>query len=853
MQITDLLASQAAQFAANFRYPVFLWGIPILFVVLLFLLTRAFVRYSMDERARRRMRRMRIFVFLMRFVAMALLCIALAAPFIEVTKESGGNPRATILVDKSGSMAAYDTTFVPALTKALSARLPTTVKEFGSPTDSPIGDALLGQDTHVLLVSDGEVNTGVDVMDVAQVMRENNLSISAIKLRPLKDDTAVYIDAPQSVPIGYPAKITVEVTGTIPKAVPLTVEVDGRQVYNAPLIGKVQLTPELGTGYHRVSAVINSPDANPDNNAFYRVLQVLDKPKILVLSRDAARGPLENALSTLFDITVAPALPSDLDTLSQYYAVVVDDVQASKVGGTKLLADFLRDERGGKYGAGLVVFGGFNSYDRGGYGGTQLEALLPVKTGKAKRTLGDNNIVFVIQVSGSTTATKYDVDTKQTVVEDMPAIDIIKAQAVNAINSLNLKNNVGVVVFGIGTEGQSASSAEEMLSKSVVVLSDIKPLYSNKQDLIDKIPRIKGGGTTAPDIAIRTAVDMLKEKSGDKTIILLTNGRFSAGLGVGDNVPAKANTMAVIENARKRYNIKTQTLGVGTADDAVFAKKVDETFLKQVAATGDSTYDRATNMMSLIVKYGDPKEKGFGEDFSLVPLSLTHFITKDVTLDAVLNGYNEVAPKEGARMLVATDSGNPAVTVWNYFNGRVASVTVFTASGLGPLLAGSNSDLVRNTVLWAAGDPMRKQDISVSIKPAVVGERAEAVFTSKQPVSGNCQDTPLSFERSSGDIYLFSFTPSKSGFGTVCNVPYAVNNPPEGWRVGASDNLATAVGITGGAMFDPEDVDKIAERIKTVSMRVTVEKTEMRNPFIILAVALFLLEIFIRRLVQYRR
>ena len=65
--------------------------------------------------------------------------------------------------------------------------------------------------------------------------------------------------------------------------------------------------------------------------------------------------------------------------------------------------------------------------------------------------------------------------------------------------------------------------------------------------------------------------------------------------------------------------------------------------------------------------------------------------------------------------------------------------------------------------------------------------------------------------------------------------------------------LATAVGITGGSMFDPEDVDRIAERIRTVSMHVTVEKTEMRNPFIILAVALFLLEIFIRRLVQYQK
>ncbi|HIH24157.1 TPA: VWA domain-containing protein [Candidatus Woesearchaeota archaeon] len=851
MQLTDLIVDYAAQVAGNFRHPIFLWGIPILFIILLALITRTFVRYSMDDAARRKLRRMRIFVFVMRFAAMTLLCIALAAPFTEITNESEGNPRATVLVDKSGSMAYYDTIFVDRLAEALDERIPTTVKEFGAPEESPLGDAMLGQDTHILVVSDGNANIGVAPLDVAQVMRENNMSISMITLRPIKDDTAVFIDAPESVPVGYPATITVEVTGMVARAVPLEVEIDGKIVYNAPAIGKVEFKPPLTAGYHRIAARINSPDVDEGNNAFHRVVHVLEKPKVLVLAKQ--QGPLENALAGMFDVTVAQSLPGTIEALSEYYAVILDDIPASNIRDTKLIGEFLRDERGGKYGAGLVAIGGFNSFDRGSYGGTPLESILPVKTGKAKRTVGENNIVFVIQVSGSTSATKYDVDTKQTVVEDTPTVDIIKAQAVSAINSLNLKNNVGVVAFGISTEGQSASSAEEMLQKSVITISEVKPLYSNKQELTDKVSRIRGGGTTAPDVAIRTAVELLKDKSGDKTIILLTNGRFSAGLGSGDNVPAKANTLAVIDNARKRYNIKTQTLGVGAADDTVFAKKVDETFLKTVAKTGDGTYDRATNMMSLIVKYGDPKEKGFGEEFALVPLSLTHFITKDLELDAILNGYNEVAPKEGSRMLVSTDAGNPAVTVWNYFNGRVATVTVFTASGMGPLLVGNNSDLLRNTVLWAVGDPMRKQEVSVTIPPAIAGQSTEATFVSEQPISGNCDDTGLAFERSSGDTYVFSFTPKEPGFGTVCGVPYAVNGPSEGWHVGANQDLATAVGVTGGAAFDPEDVDAIAERIRTVSTRITIEKTELRNPFIILAVVLFLLEIFIRRVVQYQK
>lgn len=851
MQLFDFISAKIAAISANFQHPVFLWGIPILFVVLLVLVTKNMVRYSLDDEGQRRLLRMRIFVFIARFLSMSVLCLALATPFTELAQESEGNPRALVLVDKSGSMQAYDTSFVPELTKEISKELPTSVKEFGSTTQSPVGDALLGQDEHVLLISDGNANTGVELLDVAQVARENNLSINTIKLTATQHDAAVFIDAPQKFPVGYPANIRIEVTSTDTKPVPLSVVVDGKQVVSQEILGSIEINPPLGTGYHKIEAHIPT-DGNKENNDFYSVVEVLEKPKVLVIAK--AQGDLERAMAGLFDITVSNRVP-DISQLQQYYAIVIDDTPANSIGNVEDIAEFLRDEQGGKYGGGLVVIGGFNSFDRGGYGGSQLETLLPIKVGKAKRTMGENNIVFVLQVSGSTGAVRYvqEGGKLKEVVDTEPTIDIIKAQAVSAINSLNLKNNVGVVVFGVSTAGESYGSAEEALQKSVVTISDIKPLYTNKQELIEKIPRINGGGTTAPDIALKTAVEMLKDKSGDKTIIFLTNGRFSAGLGAGDSVPAKANTLAVVENARKRYNVKTQTIGVGSADEKIFANKVDESFLKGVAATGDSTYDRGTNLASLIIKYGDPKEKGFGENFNLVPLSLTHFITRDLEMTAVLNGYNEVVPKDGSRMLVSTDAGNPAVVVWNYFNGRVATITAFSANGLGPLLQGNNSDLVRNTILWAIGDPGRKDEIKVETKPAIVNQKSEITFVSKQPITGSCPDTKLAFDRSSGDIYIFTFTPTKAGFSTACSVPYAVNGESEYWRVGESQQLQTAVGVTEGGSFTQDQIDEIVEQIKTVSTRITIEKRDIRNPLIFAAICVFLLEIFIRRFLQYKK
>ena len=851
MQWYDPVLALWSQLTETMRHPAWLWGIPVAFIILLILVRWTPVRVSYDRDALARLRRVRATVFILRFLAITLILIALATPVTTITRESAGDPRALILIDRSGSMDAFDTSTIPYLTDRIGGLIPTTVQEFGSEESSPIGDAALGHPEHILLISDGNANVGVDLRDVAQVARGNNLSISAIDLSPVREDAAVVIDAPVQLPLGFPAGITVEVTSTSGTAVPLTVLIDGVQAYSASTIGRIQLDPVLATGYHRIEARIAQGGTRSENDAHYRVLEVLEKPRILVVSKGT--GPLESALVKSFDTTVVTSIPQDL---SPYLAVVLDDVPAAKAGNPSNLAEYLKDEAGGAYGNGLVVVGGFNSFDRGGYGNTQLESLLPVKIGKPKRNLGDNNLVFVIQISGSTNGTRVVVGPggqTTTVQDEISTLDVIKAQAVSAINSLNLRNNVGVVVFGVSTQGQSYDSAQATLAASVRRVAEIKTLSANKQELLSTetgIPALRGGGTTNPGLALEEAIQMLQARSGSKTIIFLSNGRFAAGLG-DTGAGAKADVEAKLEKAR-RLGIAVHMIGVGSTDrdPAVFTKKVDESFLIGVAQRTDGLYDRATSLARLMVNYGDPDEKGFGEEFSLVTMSLTHFITRDLELDVVLNGYNEVAPKDGSRMLVATDSGSPAVTVWNYFNGRVAAVTVFTASGLGPLLAGENSDLLRNTVLWSIGDPARKDAVIVRTPTAIVDERSEITFVSKEPISGNCQDTGLSFERSNGDAYVFSFTPHQAGFGTACGVPYAVNHPSERWRVGESATLAETVRSTGGDVFTFDQVEQIVEKIKTVSTRVTVEKTELRNPFIVLALVLFLLEIFIRRLTK---
>jgi hypothetical protein len=184
MQVYEPLMGHLGAIGAHFKHPVFLWAIPAAILLILIVVTRDFVRFGLDDTGRRKLRRIRVAVFFLRSLALTLALIALATPFTTITQESEGNPRALVLVDRSASMELYETGFTDSLVRELGSRLPTTVDSFGSDTSSPVGDAALGHPEHLLLISDGNANTGVDLRDVAEVARSHNLTISAIALTP---------------------------------------------------------------------------------------------------------------------------------------------------------------------------------------------------------------------------------------------------------------------------------------------------------------------------------------------------------------------------------------------------------------------------------------------------------------------------------------------------------------------------------------------------------------------------------------------------------------------------------------------------------------------------------------------
>lgn len=866
------MLTEAVMALVNFQFqrPGLLWVIPILLFLLLLLLAKDFVKVDPKERYQRR--RAKIWMFVIRALILTLILIALAQPYGETTKETKGNPRVVILDDQSGSMGFLDTSFVDGLSEALSKSVTTRIRKIGSNLSSEVGSSILQNlepGTNILLISDANPTKGVALDDVAFYATTQNVTISAINLTPVKEEFGVTIIGPGKVVADSDATYTIKVTGTDPtKQVHLTASIDGVSALDTRVYpGETTFTRQFTKGNHKLEAHLEIQDAYKENNVYYKSIAVLPKPKVLLVTKKSS--PLELLLRQLYQVEKRNSIPQDL---SPYYAIILNDVPVENVRNTQALHNFLIDEEGDFYGGGLVVFGGLNSYDRGGYSGSSIENLLPVTVGKGERKKGESTLIFILDMSGSTGGGKQGFINKQQyddyianggkvqysgaalgekwqsayyIEEGTTTADVIKAQAVAAIEQLRLENNVAVIAFGIPQSG-AANSPGEFIENSVAVIEPLDKLYNNRKDILEKIPRIVPGGPTSADRAIEGAINMLKNKKGDRHIILLTNGRYSAGLGAMS--PMKQKILTLASNAHKQLGINFMTIGVGVKESSEFPLKVDEGFLKKLATAGDGTYDRGTKLSSLLIKWGDPKAKEYGQEFVLVPLSLTHFITRGIEPSVMLNGYNEVVPKDTAELLLAADSGQPALTTWRYGNGRVAAWSVFAGNNLGQLLNKENSLLLARTVNWAIGNPQRKESYYVEIPDVRINERGTVKVRSSTPI----QSDTLDFSKE-GDFFTASFQPTEVGYGTILGEPYAVNRPNEYDNIGMNPALDQLIETTGGKLFKPSEKDAIIDFIKEASRRTTVEEQGLALPFIVTAALLLLLEILIRRITERRR
>jgi len=784
------------------KYPYLLFLYLPLAVITVWLIRRTFVTFPKKEdkiEYLRAHRGMRAFMTLTRLAILLLLIIALASPFRLEERIVKGDLSLTLLTDSSDSFQLFDTSVAETLKTELERYLPVNMVEVASGNRSAIADGILntikGQDS-VLLVTDGNNNVGHDLGDVMILAANLNATISAIDLEPIKRDTAVTLDGPKSAIVGGEITLTARVTqvgGDQPYRI--TIDIDGNQVLEQTVSGTrdFAVSQQLSEGYHRVTARVVIDDTFAANNMFYKIVQVVPKPTIAFVTKKSS--PLTPQLSQIYHLDVLSGVPEHPEN---YMAVVLDDIPAGDISREQVtgLTDYVTD------GGGLVVLGGENSYDLGGYKDSFFETLLPVRSGVGEKEPEKKvNVVVVIDISGSTGSSVG--------IEGESKLGVQKALAVNILNDLRAEDNVGAVAFN--AEG--------------FILTILSPIGDKRQQLIDLVSSLQYGGGTDVSSGIRQAEELLLSAQGSKNIILISDG-----------VTMQPDVALARILAAHSGGVTTYTVGVG--------KDTDEAFMQQGAHLGGGIYFKATEATHLKILFGEPEDKDKSQR-NLVVLNSNHFITQDLTLNAQLTGYNQVVPKASASALVTTGFGSPLVTVWRFGLGRVVAMASDDGSKYaGPLLSKDNSKLFTRSINWAVGDPTKMRGFGITAEDTSLGKVAEITVRSDQLP----QSSLMEFKKKDVDLYTGYFSPTETGFFSLAGAEIAVNYHDELQRVGMDPGLRSLVMTTGGEMFKPDQVNEIIKRTKMHANRKETQETSYRWPFVLAALCLFLFEICVRKL-----
>lgn len=807
----------------SFLYPKLLILIIPGLLILLFLAMHDFVKIRETDlenykKIVRRRKADKMLIAILRGLTIITLGIALATPFTEQEKEVEGDPTITLLIDNSSSYNLYQTGSIDELKSKLEEQIPVRIGSLGHDTVSDIGDGILqylGRDSSLLVVSDGQNNYGTTLSEIALFARNINATINVLAIEPEKNDFAVTIEGPSKTVADIDNTFAVTIKSAKEEenkiSILLTLMLDNETILDQEVFMdqgttelRIPFTKALSLGTHQMTARIKVEDTFSRNDFFSKSISVVEKPKLLYITDTETK--LNDFMTALYDVTKKPFFPQNKEELEQYYAVILEDMRAERIQNMTLLREYLDN------GNGLVVIGGQNSFDLGDYKSSEFESFLPVYVGTGEKQRSTANIVVVIDISGSG---KGNVEGNSKSISGIAKGDVQKALALSIIDSINVNNKVGVVAFNL----------------QAYEVAPIQTLWSNKATLQDRIPRLINDGQTLIYAGLQMAYDMLLETKGDKNIILISDGMD----------PYFHLTADFLKEACTG-SLKIYTVGVG--------EDTEVKVMGRIAELCNGVYFQADASNKIKILFGESDDDFLETDYALAILNANHFITQGASIDATVAGYNDVVPKSNALSLITLQTGEPALTVWRYGLGRVATITAFGEEDpLLYLLTEQNSRIMAKTINWAIGDPERNKETYVQVSDTRINTPTTIVVkAAKFPEAEG-----LTFYKSDEDIYVSTVTPTTRGFHEVLGKTYAVNYEREFEALGNNPALESLALMTGGKVFKSPQADLMVEHVKARSKRMKIQKVMYRWHFVALASALFLCEVSIRRIRTYNR
>ncbi|HEX4463003.1 MAG TPA: VWA domain-containing protein, partial [Polyangia bacterium] len=568
-----------------------------------------------------------------------------------------------------------------------------------------------------LLVSDGNETEG-DLAAEAAEAAKRGVHVDVIPARADAEPEVLVraLILPSDVKMGAPFDVTAEIDSTTPQTVALTLY---RDEYVNPLEGRKIVALQAGpnvvkwkaevaqAGFTTFKVQLAAAPGKPladhfaGNNAAIASLAVQGKPRVLYVEGEpAAASYLANALKREnidVDVRSSYGLPSSARDLAAYDLVILSDVAQTFVGPAQMNAieSYVRD-----LGGGFIMAGGENSFGAGGYTGSKLEKVLPVRfETEKKRDQPGLALALVIDRSGSMTGEKLEL-----------AKDASKATA----ELLGADDLIGVIAF------DSQPTAVVRLQRA-----------ANRVRIAGDIARLQAGGGTNILPALKEAYDELDPAHAKlKHVILLTDGQASY-----EGIRELVDEMA-------EHKITISAVGVGA--------EADKTLLTMIAERGGGRFYFTQSAESIPRIF--TKETTEVARNALVEEQVGVHVQKHAELlDGVgiaeappLRGYVSTKPKPLSDVILVSDLGEPILARWRVGLGQAAAFTSDVKNrwavnwikwpGYGKFWA----HLVRSTMRHSATSSSsgRSFELSTEVDPPLAHVAVDAIGADDKFVSG---------------------------------------------------------------------------------------------------------------------
>jgi len=800
-----------------------------------------------------------------------LLILALAAPYsAEMGTPKTNQTRITIISDETSSMELLQKGVSEEISEKLGTRVPVTVTTV-SGIHTSLGDAIIQQaspENYVLVVSDGQSNSGTPVEEALSYCYKNNFPVAALIPKTEKEDLSVEIEGDNEAVIDNEAfyKVNIRKATEEKMSYQVRITVDHQKVLEREItqtgrIESIEFNHTFETlGPHTVKATLHPAsisvknlDYFENNNQYMKSIYVTPKPKVLLVTNEPD-SPLANTMKKIYDVRVAKSFGS----LNGTDAVIIDNQAASTISDaeTRTLRNYVTN------GGGLVVVGGDSSFDYPAektYKNTGFEELLPV-TSEPSNWRGGRNIVLMLDVSPSA------MDENGV---GGHVLDDILSNAIVLLESDLLKDaRVDVITFG--SRGDDVTDGFLDMSKE-----------SNRLWLEAKISEIEPSGTsTSLERGLRTAHNLLKtqNESAEAEIIIVSDG------GIGNMAEGDLRFERAVQCAENLH----EGSGIDIHFVHIYAPKIDEL---KVTSKGQYYAELFMNKIGLSENYnriepGKRVEVSFSENpeesedrddeyssGSIVVYDPKHFITRNISdINHDILGYNEVTPKPEANRLVITRLGKPIITTWRLGLGRVAAITTDNGNGNGApwaesLYSGNDSLIITRTLNWAVADTEMSEDIQLKVPDLKMSQPGRILITTgkegtpelyfdKKPmeitsIGNNMYESYVTAD--TFGLHKISETPvdanlteelisEASGIKNASWRPAAVNRPDEYTYVGENTLFRTAILENGGKIYTKGDIySKILEDASTSTEKKILTKVFYTKYFLVLAFLIYLL------------